>query len=379
MEKVISVVIKVTNACNLKCRYCYDANERKKCFVTKEQITKLFDILTKSYERINVIWHGGEPMLMGIDFYKWVVELQKSYTNNTFDNKMQSNAVLMNDEWAKFFVDNNFKVGVSYDGGDEETGREKQKETLDGRALIIKYGGRCGIVNVVNAYNIDKLEELYERYKKENINVNFNCVFPSGRITENENNDLLITTNQFIEKIKVLFDKWILDEDCHINISPLDSYLNKYIGKGGKCTTQGCMFKWLCMDSNGDLYPCGRIIMEDYNFGNIKDISSIDDVFSHPNYEKLLRGAIDRRNKCMKECSIYNYCHGGCNSDAILYGNIDENNHHICVVNKVMFAYSSKIFNEILSGTRECKNKHILNTLEQYSKLIKKERSYENE
>ena len=363
MEKIISVVIKVTNGCNLNCKYCYDADNKQKTFIKKEQISKLFDILTENFEEIQVIWHGGEPLLMGIDFYKWVVEKEKSYSN-IFHNHMQTNGILLNDEYAKFLVENNFHIGMSYDGGDEISGRPLQDKTFEARKLVTKYGGKCGFVNVVNANNIDKLEDLYEFYKKENIGVNFNCVFPSGRIINEKNENLLISPQQFTNKMKILFEKWLLEDDTHNKIAPLNDYLNAYLGTCRKCLVNSCLFKWLCMDSFGNLHPCGRVLNEEFILGNIDEITNFSEIYDNDAYKKLVEGAIKRREKC-KSCNVYKYCNGGCNSDALLYGNLEDNHHNACIVNKAMFTYAADAFDKIIKSEKICNNKYIIKRLKE--------------
>lgn len=359
MNERISVVIKVTNACNLKCKYCYDANNKEKCFIKKEYIIKLFDILSTKYNEIQVIWHGGEPLLIGLDFYKWVVNIQKEY-NVKFYNKMQTNGTLLTDEFAKFLIENDFHIGMSYDGGNEKTGRQMQDKTLENRNLVIKYGSTCGFVNIVNAYNIDDLEKLYDFYKEQNIGVTFSCIFPSGNAKENT--ELLIKPEKYIEKLKILFDKWLLEEDTKSKVTPLDDYLNAYLGKCKKCSYGSCLFKWLCIDAFGNLYPCGRIMNEKYCMGHIDSINNFDEIFNNDNYKSIVSEAIKRRNKC-KNCDIYEICNGGCNSDALLSGSIKNNGHSMCIVNKEMFTYTKNAFDEIKSGKRDCNNKYILNKL----------------
>lgn len=330
-ETNISVVIKVTNACNLKCRYCYDANYLERKDILLEDISRLFELLANDYSVINIIWHGGEPMLMGIDFYQKVLTIQKKYLDHViFVNKMQTNGTLIDRKWADFFVKYDFRVGVSYDGGNSATGREKQEQALRGRKNLIDANGKCGVVTVIDSQNVNELIQIYESYKENNINAQFNFVFPYGRALEVDNNFLMVSSNTYVKKMNSFFDYWLEDSNCNIRIDPFITYLKLLRGVNTKCITGGCLYKFICMDNQGDIYPCGRIIMPQYYLGNIHKINSIKEVFYTEQFGKLLQSAINRRKKCMQSCHYYQYCRGGCNSDAIIYGDIEINNHFAC-------------------------------------------------
>lgn len=341
----ISVVIKTTNACNLKCKYCYDANNTKRIDITLKNVERLFKLLSTEYSVINIIWHGGEPILMGRDFYSSILDLQQKYSDNSsFVNKMQTNGTLIDNEWAKFLVKNKFRVGISYDGGAATTGREKQSESLDGRNNIIKNGGHCGVVSVVNSQNINNLTTIYEDYKKLKMNAQFNFIFPYGRTLENGNEYLIVSEETYINNMNSFFDYWLEDKECNIRIDPFISYIQLLQGINTKCVTGGCLYKFICMDNKGDIYPCGRIIMPQYYLGNINFLNSIKEIFYTDQFSNLLQSTINRRNKCSQTCAYYRYCRGGCNSDAIMYGDIELNNHFACSVFRgIMSHISSKI------------------------------------
>ena len=327
----ISVIIKVTNACNLKCKYCYDANCLERKDVLIDDIVRLFELLAQEYSTINIIWHGGEPMLVGIDFYRKVLSIQKSlFKDIVFVNKMQTNVTLMDKEWADFLVKHDFHVGISYDGGNDATGREKQKQTLDGRKKLISASGRCGVITVINSQNINDLVYIYEHYKRNNINAQFNAIFPYGHAAEIDNNFLMLPLDTYIKKMNAFFDYWLEDSDCNIRIDPFIAYLKLLKGINTKCVTGGCLYKFICMNNQGDIYPCGRIMMPQYYLGNIHKISSIKEIFYTEQFYKLLQSSVNRREKCIRSCRYYQYCRGGCTSDAIIYGDIEAGNHFAC-------------------------------------------------
>lgn len=353
----ISVIIKTTNACNLKCKYCYDANNLERTDITLRDVDRLFRLLASEYSTINIIWHGGEPTLMGKDFYRAILNFQQKYTNDSvFVNKMQTNGTLIDSEWADFLVKNNFHIGISYDGGDITTGREKQNESLEGRNNIIKAGGHCGVVSVLNTQNINSLIMIYENYKKKQMNAQFNFIFPYGRALEKDNEYLIISEETYIKSMTAFFDYWLADKECNIRIDPFISYIQLLQGINSKCITGGCLYKFICMDNKGDIYPCGRIIMPQFCLGHINGINSIKELFYTNQFGVLLQSTVNRRNKCLQTCAYYQYCRGGCNSDAIMYGDVESNNHFACNIFRRMLSHISLKINEYKNNGAKIQN-----------------------
>lgn len=344
-KKHISVIVKVTNSCNLNCKYCYDANNLKKSQISLNYLKKLFIILDEAnYDYVQIIWHGGEPMLMGICFYEEVLKLQKKFSGSiSFDNHMQTNGTLINNEWASFFVKNRFKIGVSYDGGDESSGRNLQDFSLRGRNLIAQHGVNCGVLNVINSHNIDNLIRLYKYYKNLNISVQFNYIFPCGRVFEN-NENLLLSADKYMSSMCDLFDIWIKDKDCNISVEPLISYIRSLVGYNTKCTTEGCLHNWICINYDGKIYPCAKMTKQEYILNHICNINKIEDIFYSEAYYNLLLAAVKRRKKCLDTCMLFKYCRGGCNADADLYGDLSSNLHNACVFYKGVMSHIISFF-----------------------------------
>lgn len=361
-KKRISVVVKTTNACNLHCKYCYDANKLKKALISVETIGRLIDVVSKDCSSVNFIWHGGEPMLMGMDFYSKVLELQREYPEITFDNHIQTNGTLIDDDWAKFFIKNNFHVGISYDGGKEETGRERQEDSMRGRNIMAKHGVQCGVLTVVNNSNVDDLQELYEKYKDSRVSVQFNCIFPSGEALENK--DLVISAERYTFELSKLFDIWLFDKSCRISVEPFIGYIRAFCGENTKCVNQGCLYRWLCLNWDGNVYPCGKITDEKYKMGNIHDVDNIDDLYHSDVYTQLALQTIYRRDDCGKDCKWFKYCSGGCNADALMYGELAKNNHAGCVVYQEMMEHIQSKLSSLTGDDKDKLNPFVVKYFE---------------
>ena len=117
--KKVEVILKVTEACNLKCKYCYNGCEVSKEVLSLERFKKLLLVLKTGYDHIHIIWHGGEPLCAGIDYFRKAMDIERKVNieqSVIIENSIQTNATLINNEWIKFFNEHNFRVGISFDG-----------------------------------------------------------------------------------------------------------------------------------------------------------------------------------------------------------------------------------------------------------------------
>ena len=133
------------------------------------------------------------------------------------------------------------------------------------------------------------------------------------------NKEFQLDPNDYINSFVNLFKYWTVDRTCNINVSNFEEIVNLVINENsGVCTFNSCLGKWLCLDTNGNIYPCDRLCTEEYNLGNTNDLESINDVFKNEKFIVLLKSTIERRQKCIEQCEYYNNCYGGCNANVIL-------------------------------------------------------------
>ncbi len=337
MEKennYINLIIKPTNACNLRCRHCYAAdigyNAQKMQISTVNFIINFF---AQFYKNVRIIWHGGEPLLMGIDFYKEVIEIEKQFPNTMFSNGIQTNATLINDEWIDFLKTNKINVGISYDGQYNDVLRDKTKQVQDSIKLMQDRNFRFGAICVISGKTQDKLIEIYKHFKKLQISFKFNPLFISGEAKKHS--ELFLSTDDYLESITKFFDLWLYDKDCNINVDNFIEAIAKSVGVNkSQCSNSSCLTKWFGITYDGNIFPCGRSFSWDYCMGNIKDFNSPKEIFLSNKYQNLLSGAIKRREWCKANCDFYNYCRGGCNNSAIINGNLERPNISECTITK---------------------------------------------
>lgn len=166
----------VGGKCNLVCSYCYHSNIRGgELLAMPQKILEriIMEVLKVNEERIKFLWHGGEPMLAGINFYRRVVELQKNYRRSeeqTINNHIQTNATLINEKWARFFKENSFKVSTSIDGPEWLHDRFRRtklnqgsfQEVIRGIRILREWGMNVGVVTTINYFNVKYPREIYE-------------------------------------------------------------------------------------------------------------------------------------------------------------------------------------------------------------------------
>ncbi|MGL5151405.1 MAG: radical SAM protein [Clostridium sp.] len=357
-NKYLNVLVIPTEFCNMRCKYCFhneynEGNER----MSYETLEKIFRAILPHYNEVSFIWHGGEPLSMGINFFKRIIELQNKYNVNSIkiDNKIQSNLTLLNKELAEFLVENKFGVGGSFDGIKNDITRGNTKDILKGREVLKNENKNCGMIQVVSNMNIDSLIESYEDFKKKNINYTINMYIKPGNISTNE---LSLSKDVLIKKMCELFDYWLHDVRCNIHIkyfyTIIDYILNK---RKSICTYTSCIGKWICIRPNGDITPCNRYFPNEYTYGNINKFDNVIEAFNSEGINNLLKQSIIRREKC-KSCSIYDFCSGGCNNVALNENGIENNGGLSCEFLKEMYMYiEDKILNVKLFTEDELKEK----------------------
>ena len=347
--KKINLIIKPTAKCNLRCQYCYHApTNYTDAVLPIEHIEKLFDLCSKEYDSIRVIWHGGEPLIVGQEYYKKIFKIQEKIqanTKTTFCNSIQTNGTLINTSWCSFFKKHNLQPGISFDGPKNEFMRQGTQDVLTAMKILQKKKINVNILSVINQSNINQIE-LYEYIKKLGVaSAKFNPIF-----SETHDNRFSIEVSDYIDSTKKLFDYWLYDVNG-IKITPLTSYMYKSLGLPfGDCAHGSCLGRWIDMDSQGTLRTCGQSLAPIFELGNIKNVESIADIFEADNFNTLLASAIARREKCILSCDLFKYCQGGCIFKSYIDTGIENLNDFDCIVFKALFNHVYTSVHTVISN-----------------------------
>lgn len=342
--KPLYVMLKPAGAhCNLACKYCYYL-EKNKLYPTAqrhlmsdemlEQFTREY-IEAQTMNQVLFTWHGGEPLLRSIDFYRKAISLQKKYAGGRhIDNVIQTNGTLLTDEWCEFFAQNHWLVGISIDGPQPDhdhyrltaAGKTSWKKVMQGIKLLKKHGVEWNAMAVVNAYNANHPLEFY-RFFKEN-----GCQFLQftpivERLTRHEDDRTLasladkdeislseasVAPEQWGHFLCAIFDEWVRKDVGKTFVEIFDCTLANWMGiSPGICAySKECGHAGV-MEHNGDIYSCDHFVFPEYKLGNIRDHSLIDMLYGEQQQEfsRLKHSSLPRQ---CKECDMEFACHGEC-------------------------------------------------------------------
>ncbi|MCG8430976.1 MAG: radical SAM protein [Candidatus Omnitrophica bacterium] len=347
--KTNTVIVKVTNDCNINCRYCFvEKTVPRGGFITDEVLKRLFDELEEhsSAPAIRIIWHGGEPLLAGIEFFRKVVTMQKAYKKK-YTNCIQTNGLLLTEDIAGFLKDNSFQVGVSLDGPRalndavrvDRSGNGTFENVFKNILLLKEQKVPFGILVAVSRHNAGKAKELYSFCRQYGLPFKVSSLYTSGNARDNI--DLLaISPDEYAGFLEELAQVW-MDDSSPVDIQTLESMLGNIIEHGRYqmiCSfSSDCCESFLAVGPTGDLYPCCLFQgFEEYRYGNISRMSIAG--ICHTAVWKELKGRADYiDNKACPGCPIKEYCRGGCPFNAFTaYGSVMRKDHYCRTYKRVM-------------------------------------------
>lgn len=347
----ISITVKPTNDCNMRCKHCYHAEEGfDKTMMNPKDAMKMFDIASKDYSEIIVVFHGGEPTLWGVDNFNKVLEYQKKISTEKdvkFKNSIQTNGLLINDEWIELFKKYEFTVGVSFDGPHNDDLRTNTEKVLENMNHMKECGISFGTLCVENGKSISHLEMTYNWFKSVGFNFKVLAMFMSGNALEHKDYELDI--KEYVDTLCEMYRKWLFDTECNISMRTFEDLLK--VSDKLYCIQYGgsCIHNRICINPNGDIYPCGRPYTKEFILGNISSLQSIGEAFETDAYKELVRISHERQRQCKENCKFFGVCKGGCVSSAILEGSFDKINNTTCVRAKRLLSSITDINTEIYS------------------------------
>lgn len=317
----ITIFLKITNDCNINCSYCYETPFRNMVkhngILPLEDVDKIARMATSHAENVHIIFHGGEPTLAGVDYYRVVMgEIFTKYPYACFDASIQTNSINLDERWHALFRLCGISVGSSYNATDSDLRYGDKAGKISGSILNkIMHAKNDGVVignlEVLTSKNLPKLKDLYEFYKKLNISNTFLPIFNEGS-AKKLSQELLQDEERYIEILTDYYIYWLKDQDVREDRIASDMLLKIYTGRGNVCDYRGeCAKANLGMMSNGNLFPCDRPLYDRYDLGNIAEFESIEEIYNSAKYRTFLK-EIDEKISSCKECEFYFYCYGGC-------------------------------------------------------------------
>ena len=342
--KPLYVMLKPAGAhCNLACKYCYyleknnlyqNSHRHLMSDEMLEQFTREY-IEAQTMPQVLFTWHGGEPLMRSIDFYKKALALQKKYANGKqIDNVIQTNGTLLTDEWCEFFAQNHWLVGISIDGPQEyhdhyrvtPAGKPSWEKVMQGIQLLKKHRVEWNAMAVVNAYNAEHPLEFYHFFRDNGCQyLQFTPIVE--RLTEHEDGrtlasladdreiplaDASVTPQQWGNFLCTIFDDWVRHDVGKTFVEIFDCTLANWMGVlPGICAySKECGHAGV-MEHNGDVYSCDHFVFPEYKLGNIREQSLIDMLYGEKQqaFSRLKHTSLPRQ---CKECDMEFACHGEC-------------------------------------------------------------------
>jgi uncharacterized protein len=341
------VMVKPAGAtCNLRCEYCYYTEKLNLYKSAGEHIMsdEMLERFTREYIEAQTMgdvlftWHGGEPLMRPLSFYKRAIELQKRYAGGRhIDNALQTNGTLLTDEWCRFLHENNWLVGVSIDGPQEfhdefrHTSANKPSfhKVMAGIEKLKKWDVQWNAMAVVNDFNADYPVDFYNFFKK--IGAQFIQFTPiverikhhdDGRhladIRDVDNPplaDFSVTPQQWGDFLCAVFDEWVKKDVGETYVQIFDSTLALWAGEQpGLCSMGRYCGHAAVMEANGDVYSCDHFVFPEFFLGNIREHTITEMLYSE-RQKQFGRVKYDSLPKQCKECKWLFACNGGCPKD----------------------------------------------------------------
>ena len=354
-SKPLYVLAKPVGAsCNLRCKYCYYL-EKSHLYrnapvrVMSDELLERFVqeyIQAQTMSQVLFTWHGGEPLMRPLSFYRKAVALQEKYAfGRQIDNTIQTNGTLLTDEWCEFFKEHNWLVGISIDGPQEfhdeyrRTASDKPswQKVMRGIRLLRKHGVEWNAMAVVNDFNAGYPLEFYHFFKEMGAKyiqfapvVERMAAHSDGRhlatLVDQECPvaDFSVSPAQWGDFLCAIFDEWVRHDVGQTYVEIFDCTLANWVGeRPGICVyAKECGHAGV-MEFNGDVYSCDHFVFPEYKLGNIRDKTLVE----------MLYGEQQRQFSCLKhatlpkqckECEWEFACHGECPKNRFVndrYGN----------------------------------------------------------
>ncbi len=338
-----TMVKPIGSLCNLDCHYCYYL-DKENIYGKKEP--KMSDELLEEYIKqyieandvpvVTFAWHGGEPLLTGIDYYRKAIELQNKYKGDKqIENTLQTNGILVNSEWCEFWRENDFLIGVSIDGPKsihdafrlDKGGKPTFDKVVASIEMMAKHSVKYNTLSTVNSLSEGRGADVYRFLKSlgsqymqflpvvEYVSQPQGSRRPNIVTPDTEGSYLAewsVSAKGFGQFMNDIFDIWVLSDVGRYYVQLFDVSLAQWVGvQPGLCAFTETCGDALVVEHNGDVYSCDHFVYPEHKVGNITEGNLADMIKSN----KQFAFGINKRNtlptQCLK-CNYYFACRGEC-------------------------------------------------------------------
>lgn len=338
----LTILLEPTSACNLDCSYCYKGRKQPKFMSVEILKSILSKIITHNNNNglfSSFVWHGGEPTLLGIKFYESAFKISNGLEDKyPISHTVQTNGTLLTDELLDLFSQNNVSISVSLDGPKKyhdklrpmKNNNSSYDKIIDGlqRAKAKKID--VGILMSITNDNLVYVKEIFEYCRSNKFTFGINPItsdLHSQHTTE-------VTPDNYLQICLELFDLWFYQKDYSIQVNPGFGISRLILSQNrlSDCSNcENCQNHFLSIGPEGDVYPCNRFYgVEEYKLGNLLK-EEIISILSNSKRQYLLSRTATKIKKCLN-CSIAQYCNGGCMHHALVHNGSLYSSDHLCEV-----------------------------------------------
>ncbi len=363
-----SVLVKPSGPdCNLGCTYCFYLKKETLFPETKThrmspeiQEEMIRQLMQQSGDSISIGWQGGEPSLMGLDFYKKAIELEQKYGHGqSVGNGFQTNGLLLDREWSRFFKKYDWLIGLSLDGPEhvhdhyrlDKGHRKTWAKVRENAEMLLSDGVAVNAMCCITDYSSDKAEELYNYYK--NLGFTWMQFIP---VVERDPDDpskaapYSLTDEKFGEFLIKLFDLWLADfKDGKptTSVRHFESVFYSYVGlEAPECSFMKECGAYVVIEHNGNVYSCDFFVEPRHKLGNIRH-EKIVNLLNSKKQDEFGKAKTILPRKC-RFCKWNTKCYGGCTKDRIKDSS-DHNQPRFCNSYQMFFEHADDVLKRIAS------------------------------
>jgi uncharacterized protein len=325
-------------ACNLDCHYCYYL-KKEGLYPKSEPLHMPGDVLEEYIVQhievspgpvTNFSWHGGEPTLLGLEYFRRIVTLQRKHQppHRRITNGLQTNGTLLNEDWCRFLAAEGFTVGLSLDGPQEMHDRFRvtkgqkptHKQAMRGYRLLREHRIPCNILCVVQAENVQHPTQVYRFFRELKAqNVEFLPLVEPQRDEEGGVSRRTVPAEALGSFLCTVFDEWVSRDIERVNVQIFDEAARTAFGQEHAL----CIFRKTCGDvpvieRNGDFFSCDHFVDTEHRLGNIRE-TPLADLLESPAQRAFGEAKWDTLPRYCRACEVLEMCHGGCPKDRILH------------------------------------------------------------
>ena len=363
----LSLLIKPASGnCNMRCRYCFYADEldnREIRSYGKMSVDTMHTIVDKAMEygdyECTIAFQGGEPTLAGLDFYRDLVAYVTAHENPKklkIHYALQTNGYLINEEWAAFLGENHFLVGVSLDGLKEihdryrldAAGKGTYQRVISAIRLLEKHQVEYNILTVVTAATARNGQKIYNYFKKNHFGYQqyIECLDPIGE--EPGQHEYSLTPEKYGEFLKSMFDAWYLDmrSGTYVYNRYFENLMMIMAGQQPEsCNMRGVCGKQWVFEADGSVYPCDFYALDQWRLGNIQE-NSFEEMDEKRDELGFIRWSMRQQEDCQK-CHWFGLCRNGCRRNREPVTAEHTNRNYFCKSYQMFFEYAYPRLEEI--------------------------------